>query len=67
MDTGKRTILKAILWNTLGLAMMSVVGFVMTGSVFLGGTIALTNTMIGLLTYILYERIWSRIAWGRHV
>ena len=65
MDTGKRTILKAILWNILGLAVMALVGFVMTGSVLLGGTMALLNTGIGFLSYVIYERIWSRISWGR--
>ena len=65
MDTGKRTILKAILWNALGLAMMALVGFAMTGSVATGGAMAVINTAIGLLSYILYERLWARISWGR--
>lgn len=67
MDTGKRTLLKAVLWNLLGLAMMALVGLAMTGSVALGGAMALANTLIGLVCYILYERLWSRIAWGRDV
>jgi uncharacterized membrane protein len=67
MDTRKRTLLKAVLWNLLGLLMMVLVGFAMTGSVALGGAMALTNTLIGLICYVLYERIWSRIAWGRNV
>lgn len=65
MDTGKRTILKAILWNALGLAMMALVGFLMTGSLATGGTMAVINTAIGLASYILYERLWARITWGR--
>lgn len=65
MDTGKRTILKAVLWNVLGLMMMALVGLIMTGSVALGGAMALMNTAIGLACYILYERAWSRISWGR--
>ena len=67
MDSRKRTLLKAVLWNMLGLASMALVGLAMTGSVALGGAMALTNTLIGLVCYILYERLWSRIAWGRHV
>lgn len=65
MDTRKRTFLKAILWNLLGLAMMALVGFVMTGSMALGGGMAIANTLIGLTCYIIYERVWSRISWGR--
>jgi uncharacterized membrane protein len=67
MDTSKRTILKAILWNALGLAMMLLVGFIMTGSLALGGVMAVINTSIGLVSYMLYERLWARIAWGRSV
>lgn len=65
MDSNGRTILKAILWNILGFAMMSLVGFAMTGSVGLGGAIAIVNTVIGLASYVLYERLWARISWGR--
>ena len=66
MDTGKRTIIKAVLWNVMGLATMLGVGFAMTGSVTLGGTIALTNSCLGLICYVFYERLWARIPWGRH-
>ncbi|WP_438616676.1 DUF2061 domain-containing protein [Parasedimentitalea maritima] len=46
--------------------MMALVGFLATGSAAIGGVIALTNTVIGFSCYLLYERIWSRIRWGRH-
>lgn len=65
MDTARRTLVKAVLWNALGLVVMGVVGLVMTGSVALGGAMAVLNTAIGLACYIVYERIWSRIRWGR--
>lgn len=65
MDSGKRTILKAILWNVLGLATMCAVGLAATGSVALGGGIAVANTVIGLVCYVIYERVWARIGWGR--
>ncbi len=67
METGKRTILKAILWNMLGLLSMAGVGYAATGSAALGGGLALANTVIGFVCYVLYERVWARIHWGRHV
>ncbi|MGB7261889.1 MAG: DUF2061 domain-containing protein [Albidovulum sp.] len=67
MDTNKRTLTKAVLWNLLGLAVMSLVGFALTGSVATGGAMALINSVIGFVTYVAYERLWSRITWGRHV
>ncbi|MFT6103937.1 MAG: putative membrane protein [Paracoccaceae bacterium] len=65
MDSKRRTLIKALLWNLLGLGVMAAVGFWYTGSVAMGGSMALINAGLGLLTYLIYERIWARIAWGR--
>lgn len=67
MDTRKRSLTKAVIWNLIGLLMMSLVGFLATGSVAAGGTVALVNTGIGLALYLVYERFWAGISWGRHV
>lgn len=67
MDTRRRSILKAVIWNLIGLATMSLVGLVATGSMALGGTLALVNTGVGLVMYLFYERVWAAIRWGRHV
>ena len=65
METGKRTLVKTIIWQIVGLITMSLVGFAITGSIIAGGALALANTGVGIITYITYERIWSRINWGR--
>lgn len=44
---------------------MTIVGFVATGSLSVGGAMAAVNTVVGLATYLLYERVWARISWGR--
>ncbi|MGB7317821.1 MAG: DUF2061 domain-containing protein [Planktotalea sp.] len=62
-----RALIKAVLWTLLGLLVMVVVGYVMTGSLETGGKMALINSGIGMVTYFLYERIWDKITWGRHV
>jgi len=67
METRKRSIVKAVIWNLIGLGVMALVGFVATGSFAVGGTMALINAAIGLTTYVLYERLWQNIRWGRHV
>jgi len=65
METRARTLVKALLWNAIGLTVMSLVGLLMTGSAAVGGAIAMVNAVIGLISYVLYERIWSRVDWGR--
>ena len=49
----------------MGLMMMSLIGWLATGSVAVGGAMALINTCIGLVLYVLYERVWASISWGR--
>jgi len=65
METRARTLVKALVWNAIGLLMMSAVGLALTGSAAIGGIMAAINTAIGLVSYVAYERVWSRITWGR--
>ena len=65
MDTKLRTLVKALIWNVIGLATMAGVGFLATGSFALGGTMAVVNTLIGLTMYLIYERAWAGVSWGR--
>ena len=67
METRKRSLVKAVVWNLLGLMTMSFVGLIATGSAAVGGAMALINTAIGFTLYLVYERVWSRVRWGRHV
>ena len=66
METRARSIVKAIIWNMIGLLMMCVVGYVATGSLTVGGAMALVNAAIGLTCYVIYERVWAQVSWGRH-
>jgi uncharacterized membrane protein len=59
-----RTVIKSFLWQLLGLFSMSLVGYLTTGSWLQGGKIALISVAIGIFTYFIYERIWTRIQWG---
>ncbi|WP_029375529.1 DUF2061 domain-containing protein [Oceanicola sp. S124] len=65
METTTRSLLKGILWTALGFVTMSLVGLAFTGSLATGGLMALANAGLGLVCYLIYERIWARIAWGR--
>lgn len=67
METRQRSVVKAVVWNLMGLAMMSLVGLIATGSVAVGGAMAVVNAVIGLVMYLIYERVWANIGWGRSV
>ncbi len=67
METRARTLVKSVLWTLLGLVVMALVGAIFTGSWTTGGGMALVNAGLGFVTYLLYERLWAVIRWGRHV
>ncbi|WP_417523199.1 DUF2061 domain-containing protein [Marinovum sp.] len=65
METRERTIVKGLIWIFMGLVVMSLVGLLFTGSMAVGGTMALVNSLIGFVNYVLYERFWAKVTWGR--
>ncbi|WP_377193543.1 DUF2061 domain-containing protein [Ruegeria meonggei] len=67
METRRRSVVKAVVWNVMGLMVMTLIGVLATGSAAIGGTLAVVNTAIGLTLYVIYERIWAGITWGRNV
>ena len=65
METTTRLITKSLTWQAMGLIVMTLVGYVFTGSVAAGGGIALASAMVGFLSYFMHEMAWSRVRWGR--
>lgn len=65
METQRRTLAKAATWQLSGLAVMTAITFVVTGSWGQGGVVALTGAAVGSVTYVLHERAWARVRWGR--
>lgn len=65
MDTTRRTVAKAVSWQLLGLVVMTGLGAAFTGSAAAGGALALSSAAVGVLGYILHEKLWARIGWGR--
>lgn len=65
MDSKRRSIVKAGLWTAIGFVMMALTGYVLTGSLSTGGALALLNSGLGMVSYVIYERVWATIGWGR--
>ncbi|MBB3984909.1 putative membrane protein [Sagittula marina] len=56
-----------MVWTLIGLFSMGVVGLLFTGSIAVGGGMALVNAIVGFLCYLIYERVWAGIRWGRQI
>jgi uncharacterized membrane protein len=65
METPKRTLVKAITWQVMGILTMTMLGYLATGSVGVAGGLAISGALIGAVGYFVHERIWNRITWGR--
>jgi len=65
MQHPKRTLAKALTWQTSGFLMMAILGYLTTGSIRAAGGLALASFACGTVTYFIHERIWDRIRWGQ--
>ncbi len=60
-----RTIAKAVSWQALGLVVMTAIAFVITGSAAEGGLVAIAGAAVGMVSYVLHERLWAKVSWGK--
>lgn len=65
METRARSLVKAVSWQMIGLVTMSAIGTAFTGSLASGSGLALASTCVGFFSFILHERVWARVLWGR--
>lgn len=65
METRRRSLVKALVWQGFGLVSMLLVGWLVTGSAFVAGGLALANMAVGFVCYLLHERLWAQISWGK--
>jgi uncharacterized membrane protein len=67
MESKARTVAKALSWQGLGLITMTLIGYLFTGSVGAGGTMAVVASLTGFVCYIAHESAWNRVRWGRRL
>lgn len=65
MDTNKRLLAKSVTWQMCGFVVMTLIGYLFTGSVTQGSGIAVSGMVIGFFNYFTHEALWARVAWGR--
>ncbi len=67
METTQRTIVKTISWQSLGIIVMSIIGYLHTGSLTTALSLAGSTVLISSVSYIFHEKLWPRISWGKTV
>jgi uncharacterized membrane protein len=60
-----RILVKAVTWQLMGLVTMTGVGWALTGSVAAGGAFAALGAAVSLVGYVLHEKLWALVRWGR--
>lgn len=65
MEQNKRTWAKAFTWQASGLVIMTAVNYLYLGSLQQSLGLSALLTAMGLLTYVVHERAWARVRWGR--
>lgn len=59
-----RTVAKSMSWQAVGLVTTTGTAFLLTGSLAVGGAMAVSSAAIGAVLFVLHEKVWDRVRWG---
>lgn len=65
MDTFNRTFAKTATYRLTTFVFTYLITFLLTGATALSTTMAVLSLTIGALSFIVHERLWTRVKWGR--
>jgi adenylylsulfate kinase len=65
VDSKKRSLAKAISWKFLGFIFLATLTYIATNSLKQTGLVATTYHIFMLGLYMLHERIWNKVFWGK--
>lgn len=65
MDSGTRSLAKAVSWRITGSIDTFVISWLITGQALLASGIAFTELLTKVVLYWFHERVWNRIEWGK--
>ena len=60
-----RSVSKGITYRMLGSNISFAIGFFMTGSVYIAGTLAILDVVVKVIAYAIHEQIWQKVIHGR--
>jgi len=64
-DSLKRSVAKAVSWRFFSVCFTVLISFLIIGSFAVAATIGVIDTIIKLFAYLVHERVWDRISFGR--
>jgi len=65
IDSKKRSITKALTWKVLGLVVISLITYALTGNLKTVGLMAALYHAIMMVLFYVHESVWQTIGWGR--
>jgi uncharacterized membrane protein len=65
MDTRKRSMVKSITWRVIGIVLLGVIAYAITGDLTQMTVITILFHGIRLVLYYYHERVWERTSWGK--
>ena len=65
IDSTKRSMAKALSWKSLGFVVLSLVTYLITGSLKQTGFVAVAYHFLMLCFFMLHERVWNKLSWGK--
>ena len=65
METKSRTWAKALSWQATGIVVTCLIGYYYTGSMATAFSLASISSVSGLLMYVLHEKVWQKVRWGK--
>ncbi len=64
MDTKTRTLAKTVTYRLVTFVLTFVITFLLTGQEQMSAGLAVMSLTFGALTFIIHERLWTRVKWG---
>jgi len=65
-ETTGSSLVKTLTWRVTGSSSTFLIAYLITGSIGASTGIALVQMAVNTLLYLIHERIWSRVHWGRN-
>lgn len=67
METTRRSVAKAVSYRVFGTLTTTALVLAMVGKLEMAAAIGLSDTVIKIFAYVIHERAWARIGFGREV